>query len=136
MVMSFTTFSAEVNSVDSFLSILPLGEHSGKNHRGENCLVQVLETNYPSKSLLVEVKAPRKKLFKMIKEGSLFSYSFEAKEFSQGSRHYVDETRSVYVDKTITLKGTAGLFLDVVITNETLINRERLVETAGCILSL
>ena len=134
MAMSSSAFSVEANSVDTFLSILPLGVHTGKNFNSNNCSVNIVETDFPSHSIAVEITTPRKKLFKLIKEGCLYSFSEADGYYSQATRHYVDETRSAYVDRMVSLRKKADQSVEVIIVNENIIGRDHLIESANCIL--
>jgi hypothetical protein len=132
MVMSFSTFSTEASSVESLLSILPLGNHSGINAKNEKCVVSVSETNYPTKTLVVEIISPTKKIFKVINEGSFFKFNGELKEYVQQTRHYVDETRSSFVERSISTMGIGNLLVDVEIIHEVVISRERSIQAGFC----
>lgn len=136
MIMSFSTFSTEVSSVDTLLSILPLGNHSGINAKNEKCVVSVSETNYPSKALVVEIISPTKKIFKVINEGSYFKFNSDLKEYVQQTRHYVDETRSSFVERTISTMGIGNLLVDVEIIHEVVISRERSIQAGFCTVML
>jgi hypothetical protein len=136
MVMSFSTFSTEASSVETLLSILPLGNHSGINAKNEKCVVSVSETNYPTKALIVEIISPTKKIFKVINEGSFFKFNGDLKEYVQQTRHYVDETRSSFVERSISTMGIGNLLVDVEIIHEVVISRERSIQAGFCTVML
>jgi hypothetical protein len=136
MVMSFSTFSTEASSVETLLSILPLGTHSGINAKNEKCVVSVSETNYPAKALVVEILSPTKKIFKVINEGSFFKFNRELKEYVQQTRHYVDETRSSFVERAISTVGIGNLLVEVEIIHEVVIRRERSIQAGFCTVML
>jgi hypothetical protein len=132
MVISYSIHSTEASSVETLLSVLPLGNHSGINAKNEKCLVSVSETNYPTKTLVVEIISPTKKIFKVINEGSFFKFNSERKEYVQQTRHYVDETRSSFVERTISIMGVGNIMVDVEIIHEVVISRERSIQAGFC----
>lgn len=142
LLLSFSVLASEensnpsVSSVDSFLTVLPLGTHNGVNELGASCSVIVSEVNFPEKAISVSVIKGNHRIFKTINEGSEFFYRVGRKEFIQSERFYVDDTRSSYVDRIVrtVLAGDNKLF--VVVANEITVNRESFVEALECIVNL
>lgn len=136
LVASFSTFAGESGSVDSFLSVLPLGKHQGSDDRGQSCSVTVTEANFPAKDISVTVENNKSRIFKIINDGSEFLFRAYKKEFIQTDRYYVDSTRNSYVDRIIRTVIAGENSLYVVVANETTVNRERVVEMVECVVEL
>jgi hypothetical protein len=141
LLLSFSVLANEeksnpsISSVDSFISVLPLGTHLGVNELGARCSVVVSEVNFPEKAINVSVLKGNHKIFKTINEGSEFFFRSGRREFIQSERFYVDDTRTSYVDRIVrtVLAGDNKLF--VVVANEITVNRERFVEALECIVN-
>lgn len=136
LIASFSTFAGEASSVDSLLSVLPLGKHEGIDDRAQACSVSVTEANFPAKAISVTVENNKTKIFKTITDGSEFLFRAYKKEFIQTDRYYVDSTRSSYVDRIIRTVIAGDNSLYVVVANETTVNRERVVEMIECVVNL
>ncbi len=141
LVLSFSLFAQQENSnpsissVDSFLSVLPLGTHTGVNELGAKCSVVVSEVNFPEKAISVSVIKGNHRIFKTINEGSEFFFRIGRKEFIQSERYYVDDTRKSYVDRIVRTVLADDQKLFVVVANEITVNRERFVEALECIVN-
>jgi len=133
---SFRALSTEVGSVDSLLSVLPLGTHKGVNDAGESCLVTVNEVNYPSKEIMVVASNSRNRVFKKIMDGSEFVFRAYKKEFIQADRYYVDSTRTSYVDRVLRTVNAGEGKLYVVVANEVTISRDLAIEAVECVVDL
>lgn len=131
-----TAFSAQVNAVDTFVSILPLGTYSGVNELNSKCSVEVAEVNFPEKAISVTVLKGNHKVFKKIEDSSEYYLRGFNKEFIQSERYYVDATRNSYVDRIVRTVMVSDTQLYVVVANEITVNRERLVESLECIINL
>lgn len=135
MIMSISSFGAELGSVDSFLSVLPLGTYSGKNDQGVECSISVREVNYPDKTIVVVGSNAKSKVSKVIKDGSEFLFRAYKQEFIQTDRIYVDASRNSYVDKIVRTVNAGDNRLYVVVANETTVNRDRTVESVECVVN-
>ena len=133
MIVSISSFGSELSSVDAFLSVLPLGTHTGKDDNGVACSVSVVEVNYPAKDIAVTAVNAKNKVFKVIKDGSDFFFRAYKEEFIQVDRYYVDASRNSYVEKIVRTVNAGDNRLYVVVANETTINRERTVEKVECV---
>jgi hypothetical protein len=136
MIVSFSTYSSEMGSVDSLLSVLPLGTYSGVDEEGNSCGVNVNAVNFPEKVLSVVVFNNKARIFKIINDGTVFQFREYKKEFIQSERQYVDSTRSTYVDRIIRTSIAGANTLYVVVANELTINRDRTVESVECVVKL
>ncbi|MBC7430128.1 MAG: hypothetical protein H7336_16050 [Bacteriovorax sp.] len=136
MIVSVSTFSAEMGSVDSLLSVLPVGSYQGQDDAGNACNVIVNDVNYPAKALSITVSNNKSTIFKIINDGSEFLFRAYKKEFIQTERQYVDSTRSSYVDRIIRTVIGGDNTLYVVVANELTVNRDRTVESVECVIKL
>lgn len=135
LMVSFSTFAAE-GSVDSFLSVLPFGVHTGVDDKGQACKVSVSEANFPAKAISVQAENDKLKVFKMINDGSEFLFRAYKKEFIQTDRYYVDATRNSYVERIVRTVIAGENRLYVVVANEITVNRDRKVELVECVVNL
>jgi len=137
-ICSLSAFGADANlgSVDSLLSVLPLGSYQGTNDSGEGCNVTVSEVNYPSKSVLVIASNAQNRVFKNVMDGSEFVFRAYKKEFIQSDRYYVDSTRTSYVDRVLRTVNADEGKLYVVVANEVTISRDLTIEAVECVVSL
>lgn len=133
MIVSISSFGAELGSVDSFLSVLPVGNYQGHDDKGVECAVSVNEVNYPAKALLVTATNNKNKNFKVIKDGSEFVFRAYKQEFIQADRYYVDASRNSFVEKIVRTVNAGFNRLYVVVATETTINRDRAVEAVECV---
>lgn len=133
---SFSTYAQEAGSVDSFLSVLPLGVHQGQDERSLDCTVKVTEANFPAKAISVSIENNKSKIFKTIQDGSEFLFRPYKQEFIQADRYYIDSTRSSYVERIIRTVKAGDKSLYIVVANETTVNRETFVEMVDCIVKL
>lgn len=136
MILSFSTYANVMGSVDSLLSVLPLGTHKGVDDQGVACSVNVHEVNFPAKALSVSVVKKNAKLFKLINDGSEFYFVAYKNEFSQTDRYYVDDTRTSYVERVVRTVIAGDKQQYVVISNEIVVNRDRSVEEIDCVVNL
>ncbi len=125
-----------MGSVDSLLSVLPLGTYQGSNDAGEACSVSVSESNYPSKSVVIVASNNQNRVFKTVMDGSEFAFRAYKKEFIQSDRYYVDSTRSSYVDRVVRTVSAGDGKLFVVVANEVTINRDLALEAVECVVNL
>jgi len=125
-----------MGSVDSLLSVLPLGTYKGVNDAGESCVVTVNEVNYPSKEVLVVASNFENRVFKNVMNGSEFVFRAYKKEFIQSDRYYVDSTRTAYVDRVLRTVNAGEGKLYVVVSNEVTISRDLAIEAVECIVDL
>ena len=133
MIVSISSFGAELGSVDSFLSVLPVGSYNGRDDKGVDCTVSVTEVNFPEKALLVTATNNEHRAFKGIKDGSEFSFKAYKQEFIQTDRYYVDASRNSFVEKIVRTVNAGANRLYVVVARETTINRERTAEVVECV---
>ena len=136
MITSFSTFANNMGSVDSFLSVLPLGTFKGVDDLGISCSVSVYEVNFPAKAIAVEVNKRNMKIMKVISEGSDFRYIAYKKEFVQMDKYFVDSTRSSYVERVIRTVLAGDKQQYVIVSNEIVVNRERTVNAVDCVVNL
>jgi hypothetical protein len=135
MMVSISSFGNELGSVDSFLSVLPLGNYSGRDDKGVMCSVLVSEVNFPAKALLITASSNQNTSFKVIKDGSEFAFRAYKQEFIQTDRYYIDASRNSYVEKIVRTVNAGKNRLYVVVARETTINREHTVEAVECVVS-
>lgn len=135
MIVSISSFGSELGSVDSFLSVLPVGHYSGRDDKGVDCSVTVSEVNFPAKALLITATNDTGNSFKVIKDGSEFLFRAYKQEFIQTDRYYVDASRQSYVEKIVRTVNAGINRLYVVVARETTINRERTVEAIECVVN-
>lgn len=135
MIISISSFSAELGSVDSFLSVLPLGSYQGYDDKGVSCVVSVTEVNYPAKAILVMASNDKNQTTKVIQDGSEFVFRAYKQEFIQTDRYYVDASRNSYVEKIVRTVNAGDNRLYVVVALETTVNRERTVEAVECVIN-
>ncbi|AUN97249.1 hypothetical protein DOM21_15410 [Bacteriovorax stolpii] len=135
LLASVSTFAAE-SAVDTFLSVLPLGSHSGVDDKGNACKVTVSEANFPAKAISVQAENADLKIFKVINDASEFMFRGYKKEFIQTDRYYVDSTRNSYVDRVVRTVVAGDELLYVVVANEITVNRDRKVELVECVVNL
>lgn len=135
MIISISSFGNELGSVDSFLSVLPVGEYSGRDDKGIDCTVSVNEVNFPAKALLVTASNDKYKSFKVIKDGSEFLFRAYKQEFIQADRYYVDASRNSFVEKIVRTVNAGVNRLYIVVARETTINRDRTVEAVECVVN-
>lgn len=136
MMVSVSTFANERSSVDSFLSVLPVGQYAGKDDQGVECSVAVNEVNFPAKAILVTGENAKNKVTKVVKEGSEFFFRAYKKEFIQTDRYYVDASRNAYFEKIVRTLNAGENLLYVVTAIETNINGNRSTEKVECVVSL
>lgn len=135
MIVSISSFGTELGSVDSFLSVLPVGSYLGHDDKGVECVVNVNEVNFPAKALLVSATNNKNKTTKVIKDGSEFVFRAYKQEFIQADRYYVDASRNAYVEKIVRTVNAGDNRLYVVVSSEVTINRDRNVETVECVVN-
>jgi hypothetical protein len=136
MLFSVSTFSMEMGSVDSLLSVLPIGSYTGIDDAGAFCSIEVDEVNFPMKSLVVTASNQNASIFKTINDGSEFLFRVYNKEFIQVDRQYVDSTRSSYIERIIRTVIAGDKKLYVVVANELTMNRSSSVEIIDCVINL
>lgn len=134
-VSSFANDTNERSSVDSFLSILPIGEYQGKSDSGVECLISVDEVNFPEKAILITGKNSQNKVTKTVKEGSEFFFRAYKKEFIQTDRYFVDASRSAYFEKVVRTVSAGDDLLYVVVALDTNINGNNSSEKVECVIS-
>jgi hypothetical protein len=135
MMISISSFGNELGSVDSFLSVLPVGDYSGHDDEGTKCSILVSEVNFPAKALLITASNNQNTSFKVIKDGSEFFFRAYKQEFIQTDRYYIDASRNSYVEKIVRTVNAGKNRLYVVVARETTINRERTVEAVECVVN-
>lgn len=136
MMVSVSTFANERSSVDSFLSVLPVGQYEGKDDRGALCSVAVTEVNFPEKAILITGENAKNKVTKMVKEGSEFFFKAFKKEFIQTDRYYVDASRNAYFEKIVRTVNAGENLLYTVVAIETNISGNRSTEKVECVVNL
>lgn len=136
MMASFSTFAAELGSVDSLVSVLPQGTFNGKDDLGVACTVSVYEVNFPAKAVAVQVNKGNAKIMKVINDGSDFRFVAHKNEFVQTDRYYVDDTRTSYVERIVRTVKAGDKQQYVVVSNEIVVNRDRSVEAIDCVVNL
>lgn len=125
---SFTVFSAERNAVDSLLSVLPEGTHSGSG-----CSVNVSVAEYPVRSVFVNVANDDKNIFKVVSENSEFMFREFKKEFIQTDYITIDDTRSSSLERIIRTVIVDDNQLYVVVAEAVIVNRDRREDAADCV---
>lgn len=135
MMISLSTFSNEMGSVDSLLSVLPQGTYSGSDDNGNACEVVVAEVNFPAKAISVTASNNKEKIFKVITDGTEFLFKAYKQEFIQVERQYVDATRNSFIERIIRTVNAGDNRLYVVVANEITVNRERTIQAVECIVS-
>lgn len=135
MMVSFSTFSNDMSSVDSLLSVLPEGTYTGSDDKGNTCEVAVAEVNYPAKTISVTVSNKKEKIFKVITDGTEFLFRAYKQEFIQVERQYVDATRNSFIERIIRTVNAGDNRLYVVVANELTVNRDRTVEAVECVVA-
>lgn len=136
IIVSFSTFSNDLGSVDSLLSVIPAGVYAGTDDKGAACNVSVSEVNFPAKALSVTLSNDKAKIFKIINDGSEFLFKAYKQEFIQTERQFVDATRTSYIDRILRTVNAGDKRLYVVVANEITINRDRTVEAIECVVDL
>lgn len=137
MIVSMSTFANdERSSVDSFLSVLPVGNYQGKDDSGLGCSISVNEVNFPAKAILVSAINPKIKVTKLVKEGSEFLFRAYKKEFIQTDRYYVNDSRNAYVEKIVRTVLAGDKLLYIVVAAETSINGHRSSDKVECVVGL
>lgn len=136
MMVSVSTFAGERSSVDSFLSVLPVGQYQGRDDSGVECKISVNEVNFPKKAILITGESSKNKVTKMVKEGSEFFFKAYKKEFIQADRYYADASRSSYFEKIVRTVNAGDNLLYVVTALETNLNGSRTTEKVECVVSL
>lgn len=125
---SFAVFSAERNAVDSLLSVLPEG-----NHSGSGCSVNVSVSEYPVRSVFVNVANDDKNIFKIVSEDSEFMFREYKKEFIQADLVTIDDTRSASLERIIRTVNAGENQLYVVVAEAVIVNRDRREDAADCV---
>lgn len=128
---SLAAFSADPGAVDTLLSVLPTGTHTG-----EKCSVTVNVADYPEKSVYVSVTNEHSTIFKIVADASEFYFKAHKKEFIQTDRISIDDTRSSFVERIIRTVLADDKKLYVVVAEEVTVNRERRVEEVECVVNL
>jgi hypothetical protein len=136
LMTTFSAFGNNLNAVDSFLSVLPLGNYTGATDSGEFCSITVNEVNYPEKKIAVTVANSSTRVFKLIADRSDFFFKAYKSEFIQTERFYVNADRNSYVDRVIRTVSAGANRLYVVVAHESTVNREVSVESAECVINL
>ena len=135
MIVSISSHANELGSVDSFLSVLPVGEYKGHDDKGAACAITVNEVNFPEKAISVTAVNDKNKVYKVIKDGSEFLFRAYKQEFIQVNRYYVDASRNSYVERIVRTVNAGDNRLYVVVAIETTVNRDRTVEAVECIVN-
>ncbi len=128
---SLTAGASEGNAVDSLLSVLPIGTHSG-----DKCTVTVNMADYPVRSAYVLVKSGEMNIFKIVSEGSEFFFEDTKKEFIQTEFVTLDDTRSSSVERIIRTVMTDDERVYVVVEESITVNRERRSDIVECIVKI
>lgn len=134
MMTSLSAFAAEMGAVDSFLSILPVGNYFGSNDKDGRCIVSVNEVNFPDKAIAVSISNIDNKVFKVISDGSIFSFRANKNEFIQSERYDIDSSRNAYIDKIVKTVKAGDDRLYVIVANELTNNRTHTVEAIECVI--
>ncbi|MDO9183604.1 MAG: hypothetical protein Q7U04_14415 [Bacteriovorax sp.] len=137
--LSAITLSAAVReptASQKLLSYLPLGFHSGQNDLGEECSVFVNEVNYPKRDVQVSVMVKKTNLTKLIEEDSRFGYKDYKKEFVQTERSVIGTDSNSYVERILRTSIVDAKKLYVVVSYSVVVNRDRDVQVAECIVNL
>ena len=135
ILISASAFAVEKGPVDSFISVLPLGQYNGIDEGGDRCSVIVSEVNYPDKAILITGANLKNKVSKMIEEGSAFLLRAYRKEFLQTNRYYVKNSKNSYYEKTVRTIEAGDNLLYVVTALETNMNGRLKVEKVECIIN-
>lgn len=133
MIFSASSFAAEKGSVDSFLSVLPLGQYRGFDESGDQCSIIVSEVNFPDKAILITGISYNNKVTKMIDEGSDYFLKSYNKEFIQTIRYYVDTHKNDYYEKIVRTQKAGDNLLYVVTAVETNVLKKLIIEKVECI---
>lgn len=136
MIVSVSTFANERSSVDSFLSVLPVGLYAGKDDQGVGCSISVNEVNFPEKAILITAEKSKSKVTKMVKEGSEFIFKAFKQEFIQTDRYFVDDSRIAYYDKIVRTINAGDKLLYVVVAVDTYISGTRASDKVECVVDV
>ncbi len=135
MVMSFSTLAEpKGSSVDSFLSVLPLGHYLGVDDNGADCSMTVSEVNFPKKAISITGENSKHRVSKMVAEGSEFLLRAHRKEFIQTNRY--SATKNSYYEKIVRTLTAGDNRLYVVTAIETSINGRFSSEKVECVVNL
>ena len=89
------------DAFDTLTSVVALGDHLGSNQNGA-CVVSLKQVAFPKKEILVSVSDSISSNYKMIYEGSEFSYNARYKEFSQIDRQITGDLNGAsYFEKEV-----------------------------------
>ena len=135
MMISGSAHAFEKSSVDSFLSILPIGQYFGTDDHGAECSVKVSEVNYPDKAILITGTNLNNKVSKMVEEGSVFLLKAYKKEFIQTNRYYLDNSKNTYYEKIVRTINAGENLLYVVTALETNLNGRLKIDKIECIVT-
>lgn len=128
---SFAVFSAENNAVDSLLSVLPVG-----NHNGKDCVVNVNVAEFPVRSAFVKLSNDKNSILKIVSEGSEFFFEDYKREFIQTEYVTIDDTRSSSVERIIRTVMVDEKQTYVVVEEAVTVNRERRSDIVECVVSI
>lgn len=128
---SFAVFGAERNAVDSLLSVLPVGTHSG-----EGCSVNVSVADYPVRSVYVNMSKNDHSIFKLVNEDDEFLFREYRKEFIQTDYITIDDTRSSKLERIIRTIIVDQKRLYVVVEEAVTVNRERRSDVIECVVTI
>ena len=131
-----TVSAFEKGPVDSFLSVLPLGQYKGFDESGNECSIIVKEVNYPDKAILITGTNLKNKVSKMVEEGSVFLLKAYKKEFIQTNRYYLDNSKNTYYEKIVRTINAGENLLYVVTALETNLNGRMKIEKIECIVKI
>lgn len=135
LIVSISSHASELGSVDSFLSVLPVGTYKGTDDKGAECTIAVNEVNFPEKAISVTAVNAKNKVYKVIKDGSEFLFRAYKQEFIQVNRYYVDASRNSYVERIVRTVNAGDNRLYVVVAIETTVNRDRTDEAVECVVN-
>ena len=135
MISALSAFGSEMGSVDSFLSVLPIGSYYGKDDQGVSCSISVNESNFPEKSITVSASNNNNSIFKKIVDGSEFRLRAYKIEFIQTERSYVDASRGSYIDRIVRTTSAGDNRLYVVVGNVVTDNRDVRSESVECVIN-
>lgn len=130
-IFSLAAFSAENSAVDSLLSVLPVGIHSG-----EKCKVNVNVAEYPVRAAFVQLTNDDKNIFKVVSEDSEFYFKEYKKEFIQTEFVTIDDTRSSTVERIIRTVMVDEEQLYVVVEESVTVNRDRRSDIVECVVKI
>lgn len=136
MMVTVSSFANERGSVESFLSVLPIGEYFGKDDSGVECSMTVSEVNFPEKAIIITGKNSLNKVTKVIKEGTEFSFKEYKKEFIQTDRYFVDSARDSYIEKIVRTVNAGDALLYVVVAFEKNVNGNYSSEKVECVVNV